>query len=328
MSGLFSAQQVIAPRSPSLGALGLLNPLAVSAALPWVAVSQRFEQFHSNLGLTPTQQLDGYTKYAGVVSCLNRAYYGTSSESDNSFFVGSWGKNTTIRPPRDIDVYFLLPAAVYHRFQNYTYNRQSALLQEVKNQLSLTYTNTDMSGDGQVVVVNFGSYCVEVVPAFALATEGRYWICDTHNGGLYKETAPWSEMGHLETADMTNAGNLRPLIRMLKAWQAYCSVPIKSFHLELLAAEFIAQSPWRLNSWFYFDWIIRDFFYFIYHRANGVVLVPGTFEIMSLGNDWQSRVESAYRRALKACSYEYDNRIIEAGDEWQKIFGTDIPRTS
>jgi hypothetical protein len=24
-------------------------------------------------------------------------------------------------------------------------------------------------------------------------------------------------------------------------------------HLELLAAEFIAQSPWRLQHWFYFD---------------------------------------------------------------------------
>jgi len=326
VNGLISIQPKVAPQFSSLGTLASLNTLDFATTPPWVAVWQRFEQFHSNLGLTPTQQLDGYTKYAGVVSCLNRAYYGTISEIDNSFFVGSWGKSTTTRPPRDIDVYFLLPAAVYLRYQNYAYNRQSALLQEVKNQLLLTYTKTDMSGDGQVVVVNFGSYSVEVVPAFALTTQGRYWICDTHNGGSYKETAPWSEMNQLDSADKANAGNLRPLIRMLKAWQAYCSVPIKSFHLELLAAEFIAQSSWRLKSWFYFDWIIRDFFYFLYHRANGVVFVPGTFEIMSLGNQWQSLAESAYRRAIKACSHEYDNRVVDAGDEWQKIFGPDIPR--
>jgi hypothetical protein len=59
---------------------------------------------------------------------------------------------------------------------------QSALLQEVKSVLTETYPNSDMSGDGQVVVVRFGTYNVEVVPAFAL-TNGRYWICHTNDGG-------------------------------------------------------------------------------------------------------------------------------------------------
>ncbi len=295
---------------------------------PWVAVRRRFEQFHHNLALTPLQHLDGFIKRANVVSCLNRAYYGTNSGTDHSFFVGSWSKDTAIRPPRDVDVYFQLPVEAYHRFQGYVWNRQSALLQEVKGRLAQTYPNTDMSGDGQVVLVNFGSYSVEVVPAFELTTPGRYWICDTHNGGSYKQTAPWDEVITLEASDSANARNLRPLIRMLKAWQARCSVPIKSFHLELLASEFIAQSVWRLQDWFYFDWIVRDFFAFLYHRANGFVFVPGTGEAMALGDDWQSRAESAYRRAAKACECEYQNRVTDAGDEWQKIFGIDIPRVA
>ncbi|MGA8148283.1 MAG: hypothetical protein WB870_12020 [Gallionellaceae bacterium] len=292
----------------------------------WIAVHQRFEQFHRNLALTPLQQVDGFIKRANVVSCLNRAYYNTNSDTDNSFFIGSWGKDTAIRPPRDVDVYFLLPVTVYNRFQSYTSGRQSALLQEVKNWLAITYPNTDMSGDGQVVVVNFGSYNVEVVPAFALTTQGRYWVCDTNNGGSYKETAPLNEVNQLEAVDSANARNLRPLIRMLKAWQAYCSVPIKSFQIELVASNFIEQSPWRFNSWFYFDWIMRDFFAYLYHQANGYVFVPGTLEAVALGNIWQSRALSAYQRALKACDYEYNNCVADAGDEWQKIFGTDMPR--
>lgn len=313
---------------PNTGGLAtaILSAPSVTPALRWIGVRQRFEQFHRNLALTPLQQLDGYTKRASVVSCLNRAYYNSNSETENSFFIGSWGKNTAIRPPRDVDVYFLLPVAVYHRFHGYVWNRQSALLQEVKNSLAVAFHNTDMSGDGQVVVVNFSSYSVEVVPAFPLTTEGHYWICDTHNGGSYKETMPWAEVQHIETLDSTSANNLRPLIRMLKAWQAFCSVPIKSFQLELLAAEFIEQSPWRLKDWFYFDWIIRDFFAFLYHRANGTIFAPGTFEPIYLGNSWQSRTESAYHGAFKACAFEYDNRVVEAGDEWQKIFGTDVPR--
>jgi Second Messenger Oligonucleotide or Dinucleotide Synthetase domain len=293
----------------------------------WIAVLPRFSQFHRNLSLTSLQHADGMRKRAGVTSCLNIAYHGSNSGTENSFFVGSWGKDTAIRPPRDIDIYFLLPAAVYYRLQGSIWNRQSALLQEVKDHLIATYPATDMSGDGQVVIVNFGSYCVEVVPAFALETPGRYWICNTHDGGSYKETAPWAEVAQLQAADTANAGNLRPLIRMLKAWQARCSVPIKSFHLELLAAEFIGQSPWRLNSFFYFDWITRDFFDFIYRRANGYIVVPGTHEVIALGNAWQSRALSAHQRAIKACDYEKDNLVEAAGDEWQKILGPDVPRS-
>ena len=85
-------------------------------------------------------------KRNGIVSCLNRRYYGSYSETDKSFFIGSWGKNTAIRPPRDVDLYFLLPVEVYRRFEVHLWNRQSALLQEVKGILAAKYPVTDMSG--------------------------------------------------------------------------------------------------------------------------------------------------------------------------------------
>jgi len=183
-----------------------------------------------------------------------------------------------------------------------------------------------MSGDGQIVLVRFESYNVEVVPAFLL-TNGRYWVSDTNNGGRYKETNPWAEVNYIETVDQANNRNLRPLIRMSKAWQETCSVPIKSFQLELIAAEFLAQSPWRIYDFFWFDWISRDFFLFLYWKANTWITVPGSSEVIYLGNDWQSRAASAYWRAVKACDFERDNQIAQAGDEWQKIFGQQIPRT-
>lgn len=294
---------------------------------PWIAVRQRFQQFRANLLLTRRQYLDGMTKRNGVVNCLNRHYYATASDTDHSFLIGSWGKDTAGRPPRDVDLYFLLPLSVYRRFQAHLWNRQSALLQEVKGVLAETYPDTDMRGDGQVVVVSFDSYNVEVVPAFGPAN-GRYWICDTNNGGFYKEADPWAELNHINTVDQANNGNLRPLIGMLKAWQEYCSVPIKSFQLELLAADFISRSPWRLYDYFWFDWICRDFLAYLYHRANRSVVVPGTLETIYLGNAWQSRAESAYWRAVKACEHEQHNRVEAAGEEWQKIFGSQIPRTA
>jgi len=318
-----------APGIASLDTYGSLSALAaLGEATPsvrqWIAVRERFARFHRKIQLTDAQRQDGLTKFRGVVRCLNRAYYGTNSESDHAFLIGSWGKGTAIRPPRDVDFYFVLPPEVHARFQEYTWNRQSALIQEVKGCLAETYPDTDMSGDGQVVLVRFESYSIEVVPAFLLQS-GRYWICDTHDGGSYKETNPSAELRKVEAEDSANAGNLRPLIQMLKAWQGYCNVPIKSFHLELVAAQFLAQSPWRLYDWFWYDWLTRDFFKYLLSQANLFVVVPGGIEFVYLGDDWVSRTESAYRRALEACDNERGNYVYLAGEEWQKIFGPDIP---
>jgi hypothetical protein len=136
--------------------------------------------------------------------------------------IGSWGKNTVVRPPRDVDLYFILPPSIYYKFNNYQLNRQSALLQEVKTVLSKKYPDTYIRGDGQVVVVHFDTYAVEVVPAFLLQN-GRYWICDTHNGGSYNETDPEKEREYICRVEQTNNNNLRRLICMLKAWQTLLS---------------------------------------------------------------------------------------------------------
>ncbi len=292
----------------------------------WAAARSRFNNFYKNLILTQDQIDDGITKHLGVRQCLNRHYYNSNSYTENSFLIGSWAKNTRVRPPRDIDLYFVLPTNVYYQFQNYAGNKQSALLQEVKNVLQRTYPTTIMRGDGQVVMVGFSSINVEVVPTFAL-NNGRYWICNTHNGGYYMETDPTTELTHISIVHSTTNNNLRPIIKMLKIWQSHCNVPIKSFHIELIAAEFLRQSPWKLNDYFYYDWILRDFFAFLYSKANTTIYVPGTYESIFLGDLWMSRAETAYYRAAKACEYEYNDWIELAGEEWQKIFGIQIPKT-
>lgn len=291
----------------------------------WTAIIPRFYKFHRNLLLTQAQVDDGHTKQRDIRQCLNRNYYGVASDMANSFLIGSWGKGTCARPPRDVDLYFVLPVSVYYRYQTNLGNRQSSLLQEVKNVLLKTYPTTTMRGDGQVVIVGFSTFDVEVVPAFLL-DNGRYWICNTHNGGCYTEADPQAEIAFVESVDKNNANNLRPITMMLKAWQATCNIPIKSFQLELVAAAFLQQSPWRLNGYYWYDWIFRDFFAYLWSKANTFVFVPGTNEPIYLGDEWRSRVETAYNRAYKACQYEYFDQVSLAGDEWQKIFGQQIPR--
>jgi hypothetical protein len=317
------------PRAPAGLGLGLLGgllapPVVSSGPSNWVAVWPRFETFHQNILLTPPQVRDGRTKFAGVVAALNAHYYGSASQGDTAFYFGSWGKDTATRPPRDVDIYFRLPPHVYGRFEARAGNRQSALLQEVKDVLRVPYPRTDIRGDGQVVVIPFESYAVEVVPAF-MASDGRCLICDTHDGGGYQVTDPLLELHHLNAEDKASGGDLRRLIRMVKTWQAFRKVPIESFQLELVAVNFMQQSPWRGRGWFWFDWLVRDFFAYLIAQANSYVFVPGTSKPIFLGDGWLSRAQTAYGYAIEACANECDNFVYLAGGEWQKIFGGDIP---
>jgi hypothetical protein len=173
-------------------------------------------------------------------------------------------------------------------------------------------------------VIPFQSFKVELVPGFKL-TSGQYWICITKDGGSYKTFDPLAEIEHVRASDARSNGNTRALTRMMKVWQAYCNVPFKSFHLELLAVNFLAQWSYYDKSTIYYDWMVRDYFSYIKNKDWTYLSVPGTGESMLLDASWKSKVESAYDRAVKACENEAGGYPYLAGDEWQKIFGTGIP---
>lgn len=291
-----------------------------------MTVSERFNKLLENLQLTSAQRDDGTNNHQSVRRTLNSHYYGTSSSTANSMLVGSWGKSTEIRPPRDIDVLFILPDEMYWRYERVTGNKQSQILQEVKNVLLKAYPNTDVRGDGPVVLVPFGTYAVELVPAFQ-QTDGKFKICITKNGGTYKQFDPVAEIANVKTSNDATSGNTRDLIRMLKRWQEDCSVPIKSFILELLAVKFLETWEYRGKSSEYYDYLCRDFFKWLAAKgAYDYVLVPGTFEILYLGDSWKTKAESARDRAAKATQNEAASLPCAAGEEWQKIFGIVIPQ--
>jgi hypothetical protein len=290
----------------------------------YLSVSARFDKFLSNITLTQAQLDAGAERKASVVRALNSHYWGVSSDSSNSKYVGSWGKFTRVRPPRDVDVLFSLPKSVYDRFQLRTGNRQSQLLQEVKNVLAASFPYTDVQGDGPVVKVPFSAYNVELIPAFPL-TGGKYWVCMTDSGGRYKEADYDAEIKLIKDCNDRTKNNLRSLVRMMKCWQAYCSVPIKSFWIELIAVEFIDKWEYREKSSLYHDWMVRDFLKYLEGKRYGNVYAPGTYEQMYLGEAWFSKAQTARARAEKACTLEATDSLA-AGDEWQKIFGTDIPK--
>ena len=135
--------------------------------------------------MTDTHRGYGQKAWANVTGSLNRKYYnGSNSEIDNIIVIGSWGKHTQIHPPRDVDLLFLPPPEVYHRFQQRTGNKQSQLLQEVREALLVTNPRTSISADRHVVVVPFDKVTVEVAVGFR-CTNGSIIVCDSKCEGTY-----------------------------------------------------------------------------------------------------------------------------------------------
>jgi hypothetical protein len=310
-------------RHSNPGVSSLFGAPAPQTWTNWRYVTDRFNALLANLALTPDQRNDGSTKQTGVRACLNRHYWGNPSDAANSLLIGSWGKGTQVRPPRDVDVLFLLPVAEYHRFQWRAGNRQSQLLQEVKEVLVQTYSQTTMRADGQVIVVPFNSTAVELSPGFR-CPDGRIIVCDTNDGGRYKISTAETEERELSASDLRSNGNTRALARMLKQWQREHNVRLKSFMIERFAVHFLDAWPYSNRSLFWYDWMIRDFFGWLLQFVNGTLTMPGG-EIIPLGNEWQFRAERAHQNAVSACINEHDNYEALAGNDWQKIFGTAIP---
>lgn len=302
---------------------------ALSNAPPprkWHYFRGRFDAFLENLDPTPPQISDGVTSVKGVLGALNAHYWGSPHETANAWLSGGWGKGLWVRPPRDIDLLFVLPEAVYHRFELRTGNRQSDLLQEVKGVIGAKYKQTDLRGDGQVVIVPFTHVTIEVAPAFALEN-GRLLICDTTGGGAYQETDIAAEIGALDWAAKRYNGCARPLIRMAKQWQRHCNVGLRSYQLERLVIGYLAQAPASYIHYRWWDWLLRDFFAFLCARANGIVIMPGTMKWVFLGDAWLSKAQTACRRAVLACDYEIENEDYLAGATWQDVFGAMIPQS-
>jgi hypothetical protein len=213
---------------------------------------------------------------------------------------------------------------VYYRFEQRQGNKQSQLLQEVRDILRVTYPLTDIAGDRHVVVVPFNTYKVEVAPAFH-REGGGFLVCDTTGTGRYKHVDPGAELAALSAADTQYNGNVRKLTRFFKQWQRECNVPIKSFHLEAAVKAALTTVTYGGQNEFWFDWLVRDALAYLVSCKNGWFSMPVTGEVISIGDAWLSRAESAYARAMKACDFEKANENYAAGVEWQKIFGTAIP---
>lgn len=294
-----------------------------------MGVAENFETFCYNLIVSNKTIISD--RYKRITKRLNLDYYSSESETSHSLYLGSYGRNTAIKGLSDLDMLFRLPNSAYHRFNNYVGNGQSALLQEVKRSLQKTYSNTDVGGDGQVVIVSFTDGMIfEILPAFLNDNGESYTYPNSKDGGSWKTTNPKPEIDAMRLRDSTYKGNLRRLCRMMRAWKGRNDVSIKGLLIDTLAYQFIGSWENRDKSYLYYDYMARDFLLYLANQDTNKQYwtAPGSGAYVYKIGNFQYKAKQAYNISLEAIDYDSKDMPYTASGKWREIFGTKYPSPS
>lgn len=284
-----------------------------------------FEQFCKNLRFSDDALSTISYRYHLITKRINLDYWGTSSDTTNSLYVGSYGRDTEIFTS-DIDMLVRLPYNTYKKFNNYSYNGQSALLQEVKKSIEKTYSVTKLKADGQIISIPFSDGInFEVLPAF-INDDGTYTFANSNNGGTWKVTDPKSEIEAIRTMNNACNSNLKRLCKMARAWRDKNNVNISGILLDILSYNFLSDWEHKDKSYYYYDWMTRDFMKYVSEQPTSQTKwkVMGSGRYIYCFDSFQAKAKKAYEKALEAIEDETKYPSC-ANSEWREIYGNKFP---
>lgn len=292
-----------------------------------MALADWFSEFCSNLQVQDAGTI--YIRYKKITQRLNTDFWTTTSDVAHSLYVGSYGRNTAISGFSDLDMIFQLPYSEYEKYDKYSGNGQSALLQAVKTSIEKTYSTTSIRADGQVIIVPFtDGISFEVVPAF-INKNDSYTFPDANNGGSWRTTNPRPEIQAIRNQNSVCNGNLVPLCRMMRAWKRKWDVRIGGLLIDTFAYQFIENWGYKDKSYLYYDYMCRDFFKWMVDQDKDQEYwkAPGSGQYVYGKGLFQYKATRCYNISLDAIAHETANpkREWSAKQKWRDIFGNDYP---
>ena len=287
-------------------------------------IAKCFQTLLDNTALKAEKARTIQHRAACIARRLDICYYGDSEER-HFFFVGSYGRGSADANDSDIDMVYFLPHNQLSRYEEYRSNGQSQLLQEIKECILASYPNTEMRGDGQVVVVSFtDGMKFEVVPAFA-CEKSQYLYADTHNGGSWKLSSSAFDFIEFNRADKCSGGKLRNLCRLARAWRAQQNLDIKGILLDTLVWMYLKANNWGCG--LSYAEMSLGFFSFLSRRKNAQVCLntPGGAEKVMDEGGYVSKSLISEKNAMQAILLADAQDYYNSSLLWQKIYGLDFP---
>jgi len=169
---------------------------------------------------------------------------------------------------------------------------------------------------------------IEVVPAFE-NSDKSFKFPDANGGGSWKTTNPRPEIQAIRFRNAITNSNLIPLCRMMRDWKNKWDVPIGGLLVDTLAYQFIEKWAHRNESYFYYDFMCRDFFQWMsvqdinqeWWRA------PGSGQYVWGKGLFQHKARRCYNLVLEAIEHENatPKREWSAKQKWREVFTTNFP---
>ncbi len=201
-------------------------------------VDEAFRQFHGTLLPTHEESQAAKSHRASIEACLKKNF-GTT----RFFPTGSFGNGTSIRGYSDVDYFACVPT------ENLAENSLT-VLQDIREVLTDAFRGTKIDIRPPAVRVCFGTVVcspVEIVPADFIGRDKKgnhtYEIADSNGAGGWIRSSPDAHNNYVDEVDgeFGSDGEVKRLVRLLKAWKYYCDAQIKSFYLEIFVTNYASQ---------------------------------------------------------------------------------------
>lgn len=244
-------------------------------------------------------------RYKTITKAVNKEFRNINSDSDYSFYVGSYGRGTAI-DTSDLDVLVELPDDEYEHFHFLSGNGASRLLQAVKNAVMIPYPKTNIRADGQVVVVQFSDDMrFEILPAFRNIDywgnwDGTYIYPDSHMGGNWLTTNPKAEQKAMKEKNSYKESNgllfdTCKHIRYIHN-EYYSSYHLSGILIDTFAYTYIGNWHWRrydennnnygIKSSHFENCLLIIYYSFLYSPPH--LQAPGSNEPIDTKKDWDT----------------------------------------
>jgi hypothetical protein len=145
--------------------------------------------------------------------------------------IGSYGRETLVRWERDIDMIVSFSDDPY--WPRYTGDSR-AFLYWIRDGLNNEYPGTKVSSKEVAVRMMLSDDLqVDVVPAFGRDAQGAGFFIPNGSRG-WQATNPLYHDQLVTNSNVRLGGQLKPLIRVLKAWNIANGSHLRSFHVEMM----------------------------------------------------------------------------------------------
>lgn len=282
-------------------------------------IEEGFRDFLSRLTPTGTESEAATRHRASIKACLE-SNYGLKRFAR----IGSYGNGTSISGYSDVDYLACLP-------MDQLTNNSAYSLRKIRDALDVRFPNTGVRVNCPAIAVPFGTVATattEIVPADHVGDKDGfqlYEIADCADG--WKTVCPDAHNAYVRYVDEKLGGKVKPLIRYIKAWKYSREVPISSFYLELRVAKYASGEKAIV-----YDIDVKNVLKQLLDCKLASMQDPMGFSgyISACSTeakrlDAMLKLETAYKRAVKAREAAANENIKDAFDWWDLVYDYQFP---